>query len=334
MGRQTRRQFLRGGFALASVGLLAGCGVLAPPAPQPRIPRIGYLALGASWTGPLGAAFRQELRELGYIEGQTVAFEPRGAEGVRDRLPGLAEELARLPVDLIVAPSTPAARAAKFQTSTIPIVMVIDNDPLRTGLIEGLEFPGRNITGLSTASPQLSGKRLALLKEAVPRVGRIAVLWNAGVADNRFEFRDTQAAAAALGLELQSLELRDADDLAEALEAATREPPDALLVLADPLLVGLRAELVDFAARRRLPALYDGAEFAEAGGLLAYGPNYADLYRRAAGYVAKILRGTKPADLPIEQPAKFDFIINLKTAQALGLTIPQSVLAQATDLIQ
>ena len=300
-----------------------------------RIPRIGFLSASSpSSEEPRLAAFREGLRQLGYVEKQNIMIEYRWAEGKLDRLSVLAADLVRLKVDVIVAGGEAPIRAALRATGTIPIVMAVVGDPGGSGLVTSLARPGGNITGLSALSPELSGKALGLLKEAFPKIIRVAILWNPTNSAKVLDFKETQAAAKALGIALQSLEVRSADDLDRAFEAATRERAEALSVRSDSLVLFHRKRIVEFAGRRRLLAIYELSEFVEAGGLMSYGPQRVDLYRRAATYVDKILRGANPADLPVEQPTKFELVINLKTAKALGLTIPQSLLLRADQVIQ
>ena len=300
-----------------------------------KVARIGVLTQGSSTSGQhILEAFRQGLRELGYVEGQNIVFEYRWAEGRAERLPDLAAELLRLKVDVIVAGGTLAPLAAKDATRTIPIVMSAAGDPVGTGLVASLARPGGNVTGLSLFSPEITGKRLQLLKEVVPGVSRVAVLWNAANPIAALIVRETEAAARTLGVQLQSLEVRGSDDFESALPAAISGGAGALFIVDDPLVFSSRMRIADFAARNRLPATAFYREFAEAGCLMTFGANPADLFRRAAIYVDKILKGAKPADLPVEQPTKFDLVINLKTAKALGLTIPQSVLVRADEIIQ
>jgi len=275
------------------------------------------------------------VRELGYVEGQNIAIESRWAEGKYDRLPGLAAELVRLKVDVLVTQAAPAIQAAKEATRTIPIVMAISGDPIGTGFVASLARPGGNITGLSLLATELSGKRLELLKEAIPKLSRVAVIWNSSSPGMAHRFREVQAAARALGVRLQSLEVRgDPSDFEGAFSAATKERPDGLLVVLDPFTTLHRRRIGEFAAGSRLPAVYGSSAFPEAGGLMSYGPNIPDMYRRAAFYVDKILKGAKPADLPVEQPRKFELVINLKTAKELGITIPPEVLLQADRVIK
>jgi putative ABC transport system substrate-binding protein len=326
----SRRRFVQGA-GLAGLGLLAGCGRLPGQAAPARVPRIGFLALAPQ---PYYDAFPEGLREHGYEVGKNVAVEYRYADGREERLPQAATELVGLPVDLILAAGIEAGRAARDATATIPIVLGSSNDPVGTGLIASVARPGGNVTGLTNVSPQLGGKLLELLKETVPAVARVAVLWNAGNSGAALAYQGAQDAAPALGLELRSLEVRGPDDLAGAFELAARDRPDALVTLRDSLTNTYRPRILEFAAQQRLPALGGLREFAAEGGLLAYGPSLTNGYRRAAGYVDRILKGAKPGDLPIEQPMIFDLVLNLKTAQTLGLMIPQHVLLQATEIIQ
>jgi putative ABC transport system substrate-binding protein len=283
---------------------------------------------------PFAEAFRQRLRALGYVEGQTIALEERWAEGRYDRLPSLAAELVRLNVDIIVTASTPAVQAAQQATRTIPIVMTVVSDPVESDIVASLARPGRNVTGLSLMHPELSGKRLELLKEVVPKVSRVAVLWNPSNPIIPPLLRETEAAARALGVELQALEVRAPTELDRAFAAMTRGRAGALMVLPDVILRNQQRRIIDLAAKGRLPAMYAWREPVDAGGLMAYGASIPEIFRRAAVYVDKILKGAKPADLPVEQPTRFELVINLKTAKALGLTIPQSVLIRADQVIQ
>jgi putative ABC transport system substrate-binding protein len=312
-----------------------------------KVARIGLLG-GSSPTSPeashLWEAFFQGLRELGYVEGQNIAIERRYSEGRAERLPGLAATLARLNVNVIVVDACGAPlNAASQATSTIPIVIAACNDDLvATGLISSLARPGGNITGLSELTPELGAKRLELLKEAVPRMRRVAVLWNPTYSERfsanfRFwsaDWTEVRAATQVLGLTLQSVEVRGPDDFETAFSAMIRERADALIAFSDPLIVFHGRRIADLAAKSRLPALYPSREVVDAGGLMSYGPSLSDRFRRAAVYVGKILKGAKPADLPMEQPTKFELVINLKTAKALGLTIPQSLLRRADEVIR
>ena len=331
-----RRRFLRGGLALAGLGLLSGCGLLPPQAQQPsKIPRIGLLQVHPGLEpSPQNRAFLEGLRELGYVEGQTIAIEWRFSDGRAERFPELAAELVRLPVDVIVTADPAAISAAKQATSTIPIVMAVSGDPVGTGLIASLAQPGGNVTGLTNLAPELTGKRLQLLKEVVPGLSRVAALWNAANPAKSVEVRELQAAGGALGVRVRSLEVRSPDDFDPAFEAATRERPEALILIQDGLVVNIMPRIAEFATRMRLPTMGESPLFVEAGGLMSYGPSVLTIYRRAATYVDKILKGAKPGDLPVERPTRFEFIVNLRTARAIGLTIPESVLQQATEIIQ
>lgn len=316
-------------------------GILPPPfaadAQQPaRVPRIGFLHPDPIMSARLHRldAFRQGLRELGYVEGQTIALEVRSAEGKRERLPALAAELVRLSVDVIVTATVPGIQAAQQATKTIPIVMAVVADPVATGFVASLARPGGNISGLSMMAPEVVGKRLELLKEAIPRVSRVGVLWNPANPAAALSLSETEAAARALGVRLQLLEVRSPEELDGAFGAAARDRAGALIVLPDPMFLTHRTRIADLAAKSRLPAIYYARDYVEAGGLMAYGANLADLYRRAAYFVDRILKGAKPAELPVEQPTKFELVINLKTARALGLAIPQSVLMRTDQVIQ
>jgi putative tryptophan/tyrosine transport system substrate-binding protein len=302
-----------------------------------KIARIGYLALDRAASPHLVEAFLQGLRDLGYVEGRNVVIEYRDAGGKSERLPALAAELVALKVDVILAGGTPQALAAKQATKTIPIVVASATAPVTDGLVTSLAQPGGNVTGLSFLAPELVGKRLELLKQAVPGVGQIAVLWHPGSAGERTQkdmLKETEVAARALGVRLQFVEARGPADFDRAFSEMTRARSDALTVLGSPMFFNERRRLVDLAAKNRLPAVYGFREVANAGGLMAYGPNNDDMFRRAATYVDKILKGAKPGDLAVEQPTKFYLVINLKTAKALGLTIPQSVLVRADEIIQ
>ncbi len=291
-----------------------------------KVPRIGVLTTSASGYEP----FRQGLRELGYLEGKNVAIEYRFAEGKLDRLPALAAELVRLKVDIVVAVGAPAVRAARKATETIPIVMAAA-DPVGQGFVASLARPGGNVTGLSSLTAGLVGKRFELLKEIIPKLSRVAVLWHPDPTRN---WKEIQLAAREQGLQLQSLEVRGREDLDGAFRAASRERAQALLALRSPTVVAERKRIAELAIQNRLPAIYDDRAHVEAHGLMSYGTNQADLHRRAATYVDKILKGAKPADLPVEQPTKFELVINMKTAKALGLTIPQTLLIRADQVIE
>ena len=298
-----------------------------------EVPRLGLLIPGSSSAfAPRIEAFRQGLRDLGYIEGRNITIAYRFTEGQADRLPALVAELIHLKVDIMVTDGDVAIRAAQHATTTIPIVMAVSGDPVGAGFVASLAQPGGNITGLSFMQPEVSGKRLEFLQEATPKLSHVAVLWNP--AYNTVAFKETQTAAHALGLQLQSLEVRGPDVFDQAFAAMTREHADALVVLSDPLFFGHRRQLAELTVRHRLPAMFHLREYAEAGGLMAYGADATGMYQRAATYVDKILKGAMPADLPVDQPMKFVLVINLKTARALGLTIPPALLFQADQVIK
>ena len=321
-----RRKFI--GSVAASV-LSAPFAALAQP--SGRLPRIGILA---NYEGPPWDGFRRGLRELGYIEGRTLLIEWRRADGKVDRYPALANELVAAKVDLIVSSGTPAALAAKQATGSIPIVMTNAAYPERMGLAESLSRPGGNITGLSHAAPEVAGKRLQLLKQLAPNTVRIAVLGNPESTIDVLAFRETEASAAALGLELQRIDARTPDEHAAAFATVTASRADAMHVVGNPANFKNAQAIAGFALRSRLPSSYEEGAFAMAGGLLSYAASYPDLYFRAAAYVDKILKGARPGDLPIQYPTKFELVINLKTATALGLTIPRPLLLQADEVIQ
>jgi putative tryptophan/tyrosine transport system substrate-binding protein len=310
-------------------------GVIVEAQQPTQIPRIGYLG-GAdpSANADRREAFRQRLRELGYVEGKNIVIEYRHAEEKLDRLPALAVELVRLKVDVIVTGGGRATRAAKEATKTIPIVMAQVPDPVGDGFVANLARPGGNITGLSALGPELSGKRLELLKETVPKLSRVAVLGTSTTPGNAQQLREVELAAGALKVKLQFLDVLDPKDIETAFRAASKGHAEGVLVLSASVFVSRRTQVLDLAQKSRLPAIYYRPEFVEAGGLMSYGVNDTDLYRRAATYVDKILKGAKPADLPVEQPTKFEFIINLKAAKQIGLTIPPNVLARADRVIK
>jgi putative ABC transport system substrate-binding protein len=316
-----------------TVGLVAA-PLVARAQPTGKVPRIGYLAVSPGSAGsPLIEAFRKGLRDLGYVEGQTVVIQYGWAEGP-EQLPARAAELVRLQLDVIFAPTTPAALAAQQATRTTPIVVATAADPVGAGLVAGLAAPGSNVTGLSLFAPELVAKQLQLLKEAVPKASRVAVLSNPAHPNTPLMVKETEAAARSLGMRVQLLGVRGVDAFDMAFSAVTKGRASVLFVLFDPFLVGQRARIVEFANEHRLPAMYPHREYAEAGGLMAYGADIRENFRRAATYVHKILAGAKPADLPVEQPAKFQLVINQRTAKALGLTIPPAVLARADEVIQ
>ena len=300
-----------------------------------KVLRIGFLGnstatLEANLVGP----FREGLRDLGYVEGRNVLIEYRWAEGKYERFPALLAELIALKVDVIVTAGTPATLAVKKATTSVPLVMVAVGDPVGTGIVASLARPGGNITGLSSIAPELEGKRLELLRGVIPKLSHIAVLWNPVNAYQVSSEKEVRAAAQVLRMKVQSLGVRTPEELDGALAAIVRERPGALLVLADRLFLHNRQRIMEFAARHRLPGVYAYRELVEAGGLMSFGPSYAGMHRQAATYVDKILKGAKPADLPVEQPTTFELVINLKTAKALGVKIPQSVLIRADEVIQ
>jgi len=299
-----------------------------------KVPRIGFLSVTSPGLDPRLEAFRQGLREMGYVEGKNIIIESRYAEGQEDRLPALAAELVGLKADIIVTNGTRATGAAKNATKTIPIVMAYDLDPIGSGYVVSLARPGGNITGLTNISPDLSGKRLEVLKEALPGISRVGVIWNPEVPELVSAFKETQNAARALGVQLQSLEVRGPDDFEGAFQAAIKGRARALIVLADALMARYRPQIVELEAKHKLPTMHQVSGWVEAGGLISYGAHLPDLYRRAATYVDKILKGAKPADLPVEQPTKFELVINLQAAKHLGLTIPQSIVYQADKVIK
>ena len=303
-----------------------------------KVPRIGMLLSGAmpppGQPNPLLDAFRGGLRDLGYVEGHNIVVEYRWAEGRDERFPDLIADLVRLNVAVIVTSGAPAVKVAKASTTSIPIVMAFVGDPVGMGVVASLARPGTNVTGLSLLDADLDGKRIELLKEAVPGLTRLAILWSAKDPGMMLSFRRVEAATRALGLSLQSLTVREPDDIPGAFDAARNGRAEALIVTAQPFTLRHRAQILELVAKHRLPAMYTLRGFVDAGGLMTYGPSLSDLYRRAAGYVDKILRGAKPADLPVEQPTKFEFVINVKTAKALGLTIPPSLLLRADQVIE
>jgi len=324
--------------ALASIlfaGAVLAAAVIAEAQQPKKIPRIGYLAATSlSANAVLIEAFRQGLRELGYAEGKNIVIEWRSAEGKLDRLPAFAAELVHLKVDVIVTAGQSSTRPANEATRTIPIVMAQNPDPVGAGFIASLARPGGNITGLSSLTPEISGKRLELLKETVPRLSRVVVLGTSTTPSNAQALRETELAAGALTVKLQYLDVRGSKDIETAFRAASKERAEAVLVLGGPVLSSQRAQVVELAGNSHLPAIYGQPETVEAGGLMSYSVSYTDLYRRAATYVDKILKGAKPADLPVEQPMKFELVINLKAAKQIGLTIAPNVLARADRVIK
>ena len=322
-------------FVLCAL-LLALCASAEAQQQGAKVPRLGYLSGGSSRTGrPNPTAFWQGLREFGYVEGKNILIEYGLAGRKLDRLPVVAAELVGLKVDIIVAVGgTEPALAAKNATKTIPIVFTSVSDPVSAGLVESLARPGGNITGLSNIGAELSGKRLELLKESNPKLSRVAVLWNPEYPALALAFKESQAAARALGLQLQSLEVRGPEDFESAFKAAADRHTGALYVPTSQFFNRHRGKLAELVVKSRLSAIYSDRDYVEAGGLMSYGPSLADLYRRAATYVDKILKGAKPADLPVEQPMKFELVINLKAAKQIGLTIPPNVLVRADKVIK
>jgi putative tryptophan/tyrosine transport system substrate-binding protein len=319
-----RRKFL------ATLGGAAVAWPLAAHAQQPaKIPRIGIIDEAPMWN-----AFRQGLRDLGYVEGQNIAFDYRYANGVPERLAQAAAELVRLPVDVIATFGTPPTVAAKRSTTTIPIVMIAIGDPVRAGLVQSLSHPGANITGNTILGPAVVAKRLQLFKEAVPALSRVALLWNPDNASNVLNVEEIQVAAPALGITFISIPLRGSHEFYRVFAAIMRERPDGLVITADPVQQLHIGQIIDFLATNRLPAMFFLRENVVAGGLMSYGASVPDLFRRGASYVHRILQGSKPADLPVEQPTKFELVINVKTAKALGLAIPESFLLRADELVE
>ena len=331
---EVKRMKIKISFWLLGTFFLVAFSPAAAQQPA-KVPRIGFLITSSpSVIAPRMDAFRQGLRELGYVEGNNIVIERRHAEGKLDRLPELAAELVRLNVDVIVTSGPTATRPAKGATSTIPIVMTFDDDPVGSGFVASLARPGGNITGLSTLAPEISGKQLELLKEIVPRLGRVAVIGTSTRQGTAQSLKEMELAAGALGVKLQYLDIQNSQGIETAFRAAGKERADALLVLQSPVFNSQRTEIAELAVKSRLPTTYPRREFVEDGGLMSYGVSISDLDRRAATYVDKILKGAKPADLPVEQPTKFEFIINLKAAKQIGLTIPPNVLARADRVIR
>jgi putative ABC transport system substrate-binding protein len=313
--------------------LLALCSPAQAQQPT-KVSRIGLLTWAAAPPPSATTPFDQGLRQLGYVEGQNIAIERRYASGQMDRFPELAVELVRVPLDVILAQSFPAALAAKQATSTIPIVVMGAGDPVATGLVASFARPGGNITGVSALETELSGKRLELLKEVFPKLARVAVLWNAADFGMTLKFREIEVAAKALRVAVQASAVREPKDFDGVFSEMIRKRPDALFVITDPLTQLNRKRLVELVTKNRLPAMYENSPYVDDGGLMAYGPSPAENLQIALRHVDKILKGAKPADLPIEQPTKFEFIINLKTAQQIGLTVPPNVLARADKVLR
>jgi putative ABC transport system substrate-binding protein len=326
----TRREIL---FALGAGALTVPLASFAQQQTA-KIPRLGWLAARSS-TVTLDDAFRQGLRQLDYVEGKNIVIEYRNAEAQFDRLPALAAELVRLKVDVILASGgVQPVLAARNSTTTIPIVMSNVIDPVALGLVASLAKPGGNVTGLSTLGVALAGKHLELLKESFPKISRVAVLWNPGNPGSVAYKRDSEATAGLLGIKLLSVEIRQPSDFEQAFLAMKREHAEALVTVNSPVISNQQKRIVELVAQSRLPAMYWESQWVESGGLMSYGPSYLDLYRRAATYVDKILKGAKPADLPVEQPTTFELVINMKTAKALGIKFPNSILVRADKVIE
>jgi putative tryptophan/tyrosine transport system substrate-binding protein len=318
---------------LALCFLLLALGFSAEAQQQAKVPKIGWLG-ARSASAPAREVFRREIRALGYVEGKDIAFEYRYAEGKLDRLPTLADELVRLKVDVLITPATPAAVAAKHATRTIPIVFYTGSDPVALGLVDSLARPGGNITGFTTIAAVLVGKQLELLKETIPRLSRVAALWNPEDPISAQSWKESQLPAREMGLQLHSMEVSRADKFESAFKEATKASSAALALMGSPFFFSNQKQIVDLAAKHRLAAIYANGEFVASGGLMSYGADEDEAYRRAAVFVDKILKGTKPADIPVEQPTKFELVINLKTAKQIGLTIPPNVLARADKVIK
>jgi len=333
------RRFSRRAFVSSLAALAARPAIVFKPqsayAQQPASPRrIGVLLVALSPESREAQAFREGLRDAGYAEGRDVVIEWRSANGDYDQVPRLVGDLVQRKVDLIVVDSTVAAGAAKRATSTIPIVMAIVADPVGTGLVASLAHPGGNVTGLSMMTTDLSAKRLQLLKEAIPRVARVAVLWNPDTSFHTKAIEELKAVAPALAIELSFVSARTPEEFGPAFSAVSRAHAQALYVMDDPFFFNHRMTLFKLASKARLPTIYGLRPYVDAGGLMSYGTNPGDLFRRSAGYIDKILRGAKPGELPVQQPTKFELVINLKTAKAIGITIPQSILLQADEVIR
>jgi len=323
----------------ASTALLLAVAAAGPPADAQQAPKTAKIGILSATTpaalAPSVEAFKQGLRELGWVEGKSFVLEVRYGEGKVERLSELARELVALKMHVIVTPADLSIAAIKRETQTIPIVMALSSDPVGAGFVASLARPGGNITGLSNISPELSGKRVELLREAVPGLSRLALLWNPEVRGAVLDYKEAASAARSLRVEVQSVEVSRAEDLDRAFSTITSWRAQALMLPGiNPVGFANRAQIVSFAQRNRLPSMFPTKEYVDSGGLMSYGPSLVDLFRRAAGYVDKILKGAKPADLPVQQPTKFELVINLKTAKALGLTLPQSLLRRADEVIQ
>jgi putative ABC transport system substrate-binding protein len=323
---------------IIGVALFAVLWTLSVPAEAQqakKIPRIGYVSFsGAATADPSFEALRQGLRDLGHIEGKDILFEYRGAAGEPGRIPGLVAELVQLKVDVLFCPNLPAIDAAKHATKTIPIVMVSNVDPVELGIVDSFARPGGNVTGLTLQSLELSGKRLELLKEIFPKLKHVGLVWNIGDQSMTLISKQIQTAATPLGVTLQPFGVRDPNDFGGIFAKMSKNPPDALFSIADRLIDSQRGQILEFGVKSKIPTMFDAAPAVEAGALMSYGPDRAEVSRRAATYVDKVLKGAKPADLPVEQPTKFELVINLKTAKQIGLTIPPNVLVRADRVIK
>jgi ABC-type uncharacterized transport system substrate-binding protein len=315
--------------------LILACFQLAAAQQRQKVSRIGYVALvGTATSDPSFAALREGLRELGYSEGKNIVFEYRSAQGKPEVIPGLVAELVQLKVDILFCPNLPAIDAARRATKAIPIVIVSNVDPVELGIVDSFARPGGNITGLTLQSLELSGKRLELLKEIFPKLKRVGLVWNSEDQAMTLISKQIQSAAPPLGVTLQPFGVRDASDFGGVFEKLSQHPPDALFSIADRLINSQQRQILEFGVKDKIPIMFDTAPAVEAGALIAYGPSRVEVSRRAAVFVDKILKGAKPADLPVEQPTKFELVINLKTANQIGLTIPQSVLYRADKVIR
>jgi putative tryptophan/tyrosine transport system substrate-binding protein len=325
----------KAGLSSILIGVtLLTVAVIVEAQPQAKVSKIGWLS-GRSASNSIGQeVLVRMLRDLGYVEGKNIAFEYRYANNKLDRFPALADELVRLKVDVLLTPSTPGALALKNATKTIPIVFTDVTDPVAAGLVASLARPGGNITGFSSLEAVLAGKRLELLKEAVPKISRVAVLWNPHDPSSAQQWKESQLAARELGLQLHSMEVSSADQFESAFKKANQVRSSALFVVSSALAFSNQNRIVDLAIKNRLPAIYTRGDFVESRGLISYGPDQAERFRRVAAMVDKILKGTKPADIPVEQPTKFELVINLRTAKQIGLTIPPNVLARANRVIR
>jgi len=336
-GGESRRRLRGRAFAVVAF-LLAIVAIVGSLDAQPaaRVPKVGLLLPGTAAVAARNVeAFRQGLREAGYVEGKTIMLEIRYGDGDSARLPALAQELVSLKPEVLVASTDPAVAAARRETRTIPIVMAFSTDPVGTGFVASLARPGGNVTGLSNIGSEMSGKRLALLKEAVPGLARVALLWNPDVRGAVLEYKEVEAVARSLRLELQSVEVSSIADLDRAFEAVTSQRAQGLLLLAgNPVALSKRLEIASFGQKHRLPSIFPTREYVDLGGLMSYGPSVRAMFNRSAAYVGKILKGTKPTDLPVEQPTKFELVINLETAKVIGLTVPPSLLQRADQLIR